>query len=109
MPNIKKMVGPAIFSKKHSREFRSKYKNSVGVEDIYWIAEKEREFKTASQLLKNILAKSFEELRSMGIPDNIAKLLPKAKLIEGREFWEFVKEKYGFSAFLREKYFSKLL
>lgn len=109
LPMVKRMVGPAIFSKKHSREFRSKYKNGfISVEDVYWTAEKEREFKTAAQMLKSILAKGFDELRAMGIPDNIAKLMIKAKLIEGKEFWQFAQESHGFSVFLREKYFSGL-
>lgn len=110
LPNVKKMVGPAIFSKRHSREFRSKYKNDfVYVEDIYWVAEKEREFKTAAQLLKSILAKSADEMKAMGVPDNIAKQMQRARLLEGKDFWDFVHENHSFSVFLKEKYFSRII
>ncbi len=109
LPNVKKMTGPNVFSKKHQREFRSKYKNdALFVEDIYWVAEKEREFRLASQLLKHILAKSAEELNAMGIPDNIAKALQRGRFVDGKDFWDFVKDDYSFSAFLKEKYFTKM-
>ena len=109
LPKTKKMIGPTIFSKQHGKEFRSKYKNEfISVEDVYWVAEKEREFRSASQLLKSILAKSAEEMKRIGIPDNIAKPMQRARLLEGKDFWDFVQENSGFSIFLREKYFSKL-
>ncbi len=108
LPSTKKMIGPGISSKKHSREFRSKYKNSY-VEGEYWAADKKREFCTAAAFMKDFMFRDAAYLASkIGVPENIASLFLKSRFIEGEEFWEFVGKNEGFSAFLRDKYFEKL-
>ena len=107
MPDIKKMIGPPIFSKKHSNEFLSKYKNAY-LEENTWVAEKKREFLTPDMLLKNFLKKDVARLRDSGIPENIAVAIRSAKILEGNEFLKLVKKNKELSAFLREKYFTNL-
>lgn len=107
VPDIKKMIGPPIFSKKHSDEFLSKY-NSAYLEENTWVAEKKREFLTPSDLLKNFLKKDINKLKDSGIPENIAKEIRSAKILDNDEFLKLVKKNKEFSAFLRERYFTNL-
>ncbi|MBI2075949.1 MAG: CCA tRNA nucleotidyltransferase [Candidatus Aenigmarchaeota archaeon] len=107
LPSTKKMTGPKISSRKHAAEFKSKYKNAY-VEGQLWMADKKRDFRKASEFVKDFLAKDRDYLVSRGIPENIAGLFLKARFLQGEEFWEFVRENEGFSAFLMEKYFEKL-
>ncbi len=110
MPRIKKMIGPPLFSKKHSDEFLGKYKNDiVYIEGINWVAEREREFKTALHLLKDFMKKNAEELEKQGIPNNLAEQMGKARLLEHDEFWKYVKSNDEFSSFLRKKYVGSIL
>jgi tRNA nucleotidyltransferase (CCA-adding enzyme) len=107
LPVTKKMIGPKISSRKHAAEFRAKYKNAY-VEGQFWVADKKRDFRTASSFLKDFLCKEPSWLTSKGVPENIAKLFLKSSFLEGDEFWKFVMDNSDFSAFLREKYFEKL-
>ncbi|MFH0832344.1 MAG: CCA tRNA nucleotidyltransferase [Candidatus Aenigmatarchaeota archaeon] len=104
LPVIKKMVGPPISSEKHSKEFLSKYKKA-SVEGDRWVAEKDRDYKTAHQLLKSFIGKKAKELVAAGIPDNIAKEFVKAKILESDDFWKFVRKNKNISIFLKAKYF----
>jgi tRNA nucleotidyltransferase (CCA-adding enzyme) len=108
LPLIKKMVGPPIFSKVHSKEFLSKYsKNALFkpyVEDKRWVAERPREFIKATDLLSFFARKSMKDLEASGIPSYIAKPMKKSKIVEN--VWMLVKKQKDFSAFLHEKYFS---
>ncbi len=110
MPKIKKMFGPPVFSRKHSSEFLAKYKNGiVCIEGNTWTAEKEREFRSASQLLKDFIRKTAGELEKQGIPRNIAVQMGKAKILEHDEFWNYVKSNSDFSAFLKKKFFERIV
>lgn len=109
LTDVRKMVGPPIYSKEHSNEFLDKYKEPLYrpyVEDGRWIADKERDFKTATKLIKSVLKKKRAEMEAVGIPNNIAKKMRKARLLEGKSFWSFVSKKKDLSIFLRKKYFS---
>jgi len=106
LPNVKKMVGPPIFSHKHSKEFLSKYKKTF-IEGIKWAAERDREFITASQLLNSMIKMKPGEMIKNGIPGHIAKEMTKADLIE-EKFFDLVKKNKKFSAFLRKRYFYSL-
>jgi len=110
LPNIKKMVGPPIFSIKHSKEFLTKYKNAdYGplLEGDRWFIEKKREFKTATELLEKFFCKEPDELMKLGVPNKLANVLFNSRVIEGDDFWKLLKNK-DFSIFLKEKYFQKL-
>jgi len=107
LSNIKKMIGPKIFSKRHSTEFLSKYDN-VYIEENTWVAEKKRKSLTVNDFLRDFLKKDVKYLRDNGIPENIAKVIRNAKIHEDKEFWKVVRKNKEFSSFLREKYLTNL-
>jgi tRNA nucleotidyltransferase (CCA-adding enzyme) len=116
LPGIKKMVGPPVFSHAHSREFISKYGASAPpkvfgpyLEDNRWIADRIRDFCSASDLLADLLKKKPDELQAMGIPKYIAGSFRKGRLIEGEKFFALVKKDKALSAMLREAYFEKMV
>ena len=107
LPEIKKMVGPPVFSRQHSSEFLAKYRKTakIYVEDVCWVAEKKREFVTASALLNALKKKTEHELAESGIPKNLIKCFQKARIIEGKDFFSLLKKEKSLSAFVRERYF----
>ncbi len=108
LPGVKKMVGPPVSSQKHSKEFLSKYKEAF-VEENRWFAEKKREFAGVAELLNSFLSQELNALKESGVPDNIAKELSKAEILEHEEFWSLVGKDEALSAFLRKKYFESLV
>ncbi len=115
LPAVKKMLGPPIFSHRHSREFLDKYGKSIPpkgfgpyVEENRWIADKSREFTTAASLLADLLKKKQDELQAFGIPKYIAGSFRKAKLLEDAKFFSSMKKDRALSAMLREEYFGKV-
>ncbi len=104
LPKIKKIIGPELWYKKRSEEFLSKYKDYASfVENNRWVAEKEREFLTASKFLGYIIKS--EKMENLGFGSYITQKLKKGKIVEHEDFWTFVKHNKMFSNFLREKYF----
>ena len=77
LPNIRKVVGPPIFSTIHSHEFLKKYKplGRMLVEEDKWIAEIKRKFLTAEDKLKEFLKSA--DLKEKGMPSYIADSLFK--------------------------------
>ncbi len=75
LPEIRKVLGPPIFSKRHSEEFLKKYRprGRVWVENKRWVAEVKRESRSAEAVLKNALSGSEKALRERGVPSYIAK------------------------------------
>lgn len=74
LPAIRKVVGPPIFSKTHSRQFVSKYKKGrLAVEGTRWVAYTERKYRDAVTALKGLLKGSPAKLRKEGIRSHIAK------------------------------------
>ncbi|MBI4018279.1 MAG: CCA tRNA nucleotidyltransferase [Candidatus Aenigmarchaeota archaeon] len=109
LPNIKKMVGPPIFSKKHSEEFLDKYNDAEFgpyIEDIYWVVEKKRGFVTAPSLLKHFCRQ--KNLEAAGIPANVAKPVRSAKILDSAGLFKTIKKNKGLSSFLSKHYFEKL-
>lgn len=107
LPDIKKMMGPPVFSRKHSSQFLEKYRHAgfgPYVEDDRWVVEKKREFTDVESFVRSLLRKN---IQAAGVPANIARQIKKSK-VESRNFWKVVKRKKKFSAFLREEYFSRL-
>ena len=107
LPAIKKMVGPPVYSKKHSKQFLDKYSKAAlfgpYIEDNRWAAEKKREFRTATDLLKSFLKQ--DNLRERGIPENLVASMKKAKIFEHDDMWLFIKKEKGFSQLLKREYF----
>jgi len=111
LPNVVKMIGPPIFSKKHTNEFLTKYKKPMYgpyIEGTKWVIEKERDYKSATELLEKFLAKDPKELSAAGIPSKLCKDIFKAKVLPGKEFWKVVAKNKMLSSFLKEKYFQRL-
>lgn len=112
LPDVKKMVGPPISSQAHAKEFLSKYNDAPfgpAVEDNRWFAEKQRECKDVTSLFNSFLSQELDKLKESGIPEGIAQECAKATIIEHDEFWEYVEKNDAFSAFMRKKYFEKLV
>ncbi|OYT56409.1 MAG: hypothetical protein B6U68_03390, partial [Candidatus Aenigmarchaeota archaeon ex4484_14] len=66
-------------------------------------AEKKREFRTATDLLKSFLKQ--DNLRERGIPENLVASMKKAKIFEHDDMWLFIKKEKGFSQLLKREYF----
>ncbi|MEM7819380.1 MAG: CCA tRNA nucleotidyltransferase [Candidatus Aenigmatarchaeota archaeon] len=111
LPQVNKMIGPPIFSHKHSEEFVKKYKNDknslIYIEGIRWVVERRREFISATDFLKKLIKNNEESLIEKGIPTYIAKVMRKAKILEHKDFWRAIKKDKELSAFIKEKYFEK--
>ncbi len=115
LPAVKKMVGPPIFSHKHTSEFMEKYgPSSVPkvfgpyTEDNRLVADKQRDVSSASELLKKILKMTAPELEAMGIPKYVAQELVKARLLEDKQFFDALKREKDLSIAVREEYFDKI-
>ena len=108
LPKIKKMIGPSIFSKKHSNEFLKKYSNDfVYIENEKWVSEKCRIFKDATELINSLTKR--KDLKERGIPSSIEKFFSNSVLIENENLWNFFEKNDDFSCFVREKYFEKIV
>lgn len=79
LPQIRKMLGPTIFSQKHSEQFINKYKNSgrIWVEDDKYVAEIQREFTRAEEKLRDSLSTSSKKLKAKGIASHLADSISK--------------------------------
>ncbi|MBI5061613.1 MAG: CCA tRNA nucleotidyltransferase [Candidatus Aenigmarchaeota archaeon] len=111
MPKIKKMVGPPVFSRMHSKEFLSKYSKPLYgpyIEDNKWVIEKIREFTEARHFFSHILGMEKDRLVASGIPENIASTFRGAVLLHGDAFWKMIAKERVVSACLRKKYLERL-
>jgi len=94
LPEVRKVTGPPIFSRKHSQEFLKKYKprGRTWVENQCWVAEVKREFTSAEALLRHALSGRAGTLRERGIPSYIAKSVFKGfSILKGREILKLAK------------------
>jgi len=105
LPRIRKLSGPPVYSKKHSKQFTEKYeKANVYVEGRVWVAEIEREYRKVENLLKDFLGRRKKDLLKDGIRSYIAKSVSKDfGILSGKDFERAAKNK-EFARFLR-KYF----
>ncbi|MEE9322953.1 MAG: CCA tRNA nucleotidyltransferase [Candidatus Aenigmarchaeota archaeon] len=108
LPGVQKLVGPPVYSKRHSKEFREKYKNDkVYVEGERWAAEVRREYRNFENLLKDFLDKSEGKLLKGGVRSHIARSVSKSFRVLGSNGVEKTIEKnMEFAVFLR-KYFER--
>ncbi|MDI6724341.1 MAG: CCA tRNA nucleotidyltransferase [Methanobacterium sp.] len=58
LPNIKKNLGPFIWSEIHQKRFLDKYGNKAYIEGDRWVAEIEREYKDAESFIEDILVEN---------------------------------------------------
>jgi tRNA nucleotidyltransferase (CCA-adding enzyme) len=109
LPKIKRVIGPIIYSRKHTKEFLAKYtKPEFGpfVDGEKWFVERNREFSSAAELIKAFIKQS--DLVGKGIPKYVAQKLSKAKLLDGAAFWKTVASNPTLSAELRRRYFERI-
>jgi tRNA nucleotidyltransferase (CCA-adding enzyme) len=79
LPETKKLRGPHVFSKLHSKQFIEKYRKSgkIYVEDIYWFAEVKRKFRDADKKLKDFLSQPKKDLIENGIGSYLSENISK--------------------------------
>jgi len=109
LPNLRKIVGPSIFTSKRSNEFIKKYKKRgrVWVEEKYWFAEVQREFKNAIKKLSHTLNVPLKTLLAKGIPSYIAKEISRYyKILNTKEIIDLSKRDSGFSLHMK-RYFEE--
>ncbi len=109
LPRIRKLVGPFVFSRKHSDEFISKYRGAgrIWVEGSSWVAEIKRKFTQADQKLKDSLKDSEKNLLSKGIASHPAHAIAKKfDILDSKETLSLAKKNPGFAEFLHS-YFTK--
>ncbi|MCX6814866.1 MAG: CCA tRNA nucleotidyltransferase [Candidatus Aenigmarchaeota archaeon] len=109
LPKIRKLIGPFVFSKKHSDEFISKYRESgrIWVESSSWVAEIKRKFIQADQKLRDSLKDSEKNLLSKGIASHPAKSISKGfDIMDSKGVLNLAKKNPGFAEFLHS-YFTK--
>lgn len=109
LPRIRKLVGPFVFTKKHSDEFISKYSKTgrIWVEGSTWVAEIKRKFTEADQKLKDSLKDSEKNLLSKGIASHPAHAIArKFEILEPKDILKLAKKNPGFAELL-ESYFTE--
>ncbi|RLJ06863.1 MAG: CCA tRNA nucleotidyltransferase [Candidatus Aenigmatarchaeota archaeon] len=105
LPKIKKLIGPRVFSEKHSKQFITKYKKTgkLWIEGENWTAEIYRKIQTAEEVIKVFLSNSEKGLREKGIASYIAKSISKGfNIMKQKEIIDFAKKNSDFSMFLKE-------
>ena len=109
LPKIRKLVGPFVFSRKHSDEFISKYRGAgrIWVEGSSWVAEIKRKFTQADQKLKDSLKDKEHNLKAKGIASHPAKSISKGfDILQSGDMLKIAKKDSGFAEFLKN-YFEK--
>ena len=111
LPDIRQTVGPPIYSKFHTKEFLSKYKDAIFGPFILgdrWVVEIKRTFIIPEVLLKSFLKQDEQSLVKNGIPKNIAVPVRNSKIFDGDKIWKILKKNRNLSDLIRRKYFEKL-
>jgi tRNA nucleotidyltransferase (CCA-adding enzyme) len=109
LPKIRKLIGPLVFTKKHSDEFISKYAKSgrIWVEGANWVAEVKRAHTQAEQKLKDSLKDRKDNLLAKGIASHPAESIAKGfEILEPKSILDLAKSNPGFAEFLKS-YFGK--
>lgn len=111
LPDVKKMVGPPLFARKHVEEFVGKYRKAefgIYVEGINVIADRKRDYTTPSAMLKSIISMKRAELSAVGIPSTLVGPLSSARIFEGPAFYPLLNDR-EFSGFVRRLYFERII
>jgi tRNA nucleotidyltransferase (CCA-adding enzyme) len=104
LPTVKKLIGPPIFSDKHSHQFLSKYKDSrIFIEDIKWVAEIGRIYKDAEKILFEFLSQPQPKMKENGIGSHIAASLSTGfEILTGKEIMHLIEFNQDFRIFISE-------
>ena len=111
LPNIKKMIGPPIYSEIHTKEFLSKYKNpefGPMLIENRWFVEIKRKYRTPEAVLKEFLKYSEKELIEKGIPNHVVKPIKSSKILKDKQLWNMVKKNKKLSDYIRRRYFEPI-
>ncbi len=75
LPETKNVTGPPVFSKKHSEQFKSKYKGKsrLWVEGSNWVTEVRTRFPDAERFISRNLRAGVKDLAGKGIASHVAK------------------------------------
>lgn len=109
LPRIRKLVGPFVFTKKHSDEFISKYAKTgrIWVEGSTWVAEVKRAHTEAGQKLRDSLKDKKDNLQAKGIASHPAEAIAKSfEMLQAKDILDIAKKNPGFAEFLKS-YFEK--
>ncbi len=107
LPNVKKRIGPSVFSHANSRDFIKHYeKRSVRgpyIERNNWVVEIGRKYTYAGDYLRHQLKLGRKILANKGIPRHIADAIAKsARLSEDADVYKSINSSKGAKIFLRE-------
>ena len=105
LPVVKKLKGPSVFSETNSENFLRKYKPiaRVWVEGEFWMAEVRRSFRDASELLKDSLSGTVDELRSSGIASHLAgELARSVRVMNRRDILALARKDRSFGQLLQD-------
>jgi tRNA nucleotidyltransferase (CCA-adding enzyme) len=108
LPELRKLIGPPIYSKRHSDEFRKKYMNcNVYIEEGRWVADVKRKYRKCEVLLKGFLRKSKKILLKEGVRSYIAKSVSRGfKILKSNDVERLIEKNKDFAIFLK-KYFER--
>ena len=75
LPRYKKIVGPSIFSQRHTGELISKYgkKGRIWIDGEFWVAEVKRPYQEPHIKMKEFLSADDITLKAKGIASHLAK------------------------------------
>lgn len=105
LPKVRKLTGPPVFSKLHSKQFVEKYKKKgrVWTEKDSYVAEVRREFTRADEAIRDFLKGKPFTLKERGIASYIAESLSKGLRVLDREaVFRRAKKNQDFALFLWE-------
>ncbi len=105
LPRYKKLIGPSVFSKKHTGEFIEKYKSKgrIWIEGEFWVAEIKREFQEVRPKLKEILTADEATLKAKGIASYLSKEITSSfTIMQERELLSHTRRYPEFGKFLTD-------
>lgn len=87
LPQVKKHLGPFVWSKCHQNKFIGKYGNKAYVEESRWVAEVDRKYQDVDPFLNNILVENKIGFLKFGKHIK-AEILKKYEMVDILEFME---------------------
>ncbi|MEM5871641.1 MAG: CCA tRNA nucleotidyltransferase [Candidatus Aenigmatarchaeota archaeon] len=108
LPILKKVIGPPLYSKKHSQQFIKKYGKRTYVENDRLIAEVKRKYRKCDRLLKDFLKDDAKLLIKRGVRSYVAKSISKRFKIfkKERDIEKIISKNIDLAIFLK-KYFER--
>lgn len=110
LPAIQKLLGPPVYSKEHSEEFKGKYKkDNVYVEGERWAVEVRRKHRDFEKLLRDFLGESEKKLLKVGVRSHIARSISRGFVIlKTKDVEKIVERDREFAVFMR-KYLERIV